>query len=122
MNYLQEEQTRSEHLFWRDRSILSVSVSKRSVVRTKLAKYAARRNILVVDDSATVRKLISGKLEKSGLPSPAPRWSARPRTLAEMVPAIVLLDITMPRMDGYEFVASTSEIRTQGRSCRDDLG
>ena len=61
------------------------------------------RTILVVDDSATVRKLISAKLEKSGhkviCAEDGVEALAR---IAETVPDLVLLDITMPRMDGYE--------------------
>jgi CheY-like chemotaxis protein len=59
--------------------------------------------ILVVDDSATVRKLISGKLEKSGhnVVCASDGVEALER-MAEQIPDLVLLDITMPRMDGYE--------------------
>ncbi len=61
------------------------------------------KTILVVDDSATVRKLISGKLEKSGhhVVCAADGVEALEK-MAEKVPDLVLLDITMPRMDGYE--------------------
>lgn len=61
------------------------------------------RTILVVDDSATVRKLISAKLEKSGhkviCAEDGVEALAR---IDERMPDLVLLDITMPRMDGYE--------------------
>lgn len=59
--------------------------------------------ILVVDDSPTVRKLISGKLEKSGhnVVCAVDGVEALER-LDEGLPDLVLLDITMPRMDGYE--------------------
>lgn len=61
------------------------------------------KTILVVDDSATVRKLISGKLEKSGhnVVCAADGVEALER-MAEQVPDLVLLDINMPRIDGYE--------------------
>lgn len=61
------------------------------------------RTILVVDDSATVRKLISGKLEKSGhtVISAADGVDALEK-IQEIVPDLVLLDINMPRMDGYQ--------------------
>lgn len=61
------------------------------------------KTILVVDDSATVRKLISGKLEKSGhnVVCAVDGVEALER-LADNLPDLVLLDITMPRMDGYE--------------------
>ncbi|HEX9960415.1 MAG TPA: response regulator, partial [Pyrinomonadaceae bacterium] len=59
--------------------------------------------ILVVDDSPTVRKLISGKLEKSGhkVVLAVDGMDALAK-INETVPDLVLLDITMPRMDGYQ--------------------
>jgi twitching motility two-component system response regulator PilG len=61
------------------------------------------KTILVVDDSPTVRKLISGKLEKCGhqVFCCADGVEAVER-LQDLVPDLVLLDITMPRMDGYQ--------------------
>jgi CheY-like chemotaxis protein len=71
------------------------------------------KTILVVDDSPTVRKLISGKLEKSGhrVVCAVDGVDAMEK-LAEVTPDLVLLDITMPRMDGYEVckqIRSSSE-------------
>ncbi len=61
------------------------------------------KRILVVDDSPTVRKLISGKLEKSGhLVICASDGVEALEQLEAGLPDLVLLDITMPRMDGYE--------------------
>ncbi|MEQ1765657.1 MAG: response regulator [Pyrinomonadaceae bacterium] len=61
------------------------------------------KKILVVDDSATVRKLIAGKLEKSGHEVfCAADGIEAIEQLDTMVPDLVLLDITMPRMDGYQ--------------------
>lgn len=62
-----------------------------------------RKRILVVDDSPTVRKLISGKLEKSGhVVVCASDGVEALEQLESDMPDLVLLDITMPRMDGYE--------------------
>ena len=59
--------------------------------------------ILVVDDSATVRKLISGKLEKSGHAVICAMDGVDAlEKIKEIVPDLVLLDINMPRMDGYQ--------------------
>lgn len=59
--------------------------------------------ILVVDDSATVRKLISGKLEKSGHEVfCAIDGVDALEKMKEMIPDLILLDINMPRMDGYQ--------------------
>lgn len=61
------------------------------------------KRILVVDDSPTVRKLISGKLEKSGhVVVCASDGVEALEQLENGLPDLVLLDITMPRMDGYE--------------------
>ncbi len=64
---------------------------------------ATGKKILVVDDSPTIRKLISGKLEKCGhdvyCSSDGIEAIAR---LEEFCPDLVLLDINMPRMDGYQ--------------------
>jgi|CXWL01.1.fsa_nt_gi twitching motility two-component system response regulator PilG len=61
------------------------------------------KTILVVDDSPTVRKLISGKLEKSGhIVVCAGDGVEALECLENGLPDLVLLDITMPRMDGYE--------------------
>ena len=61
------------------------------------------KRILVVDDSATVRKLIAGKLEKCGHEVfCAADGIEAIEQLDTMIPDLVLLDITMPRMDGYQ--------------------
>ncbi len=61
------------------------------------------RKILVVDDSPTVRKLISSKLEKSGheVVCAVDGLDALEK-LNGLRPDLILLDITMPRMDGYQ--------------------
>ncbi len=61
------------------------------------------RTILVVDDSPTVRKLISGKLEKCGhsVVSAVDGMDALAK-INEVIPDLILLDITMPRLDGYQ--------------------
>ncbi len=60
-------------------------------------------NILVVDDSPTVRKLISSKLEKCGheVVCAVDGMDALEK-ISESIPDLILLDITMPRMDGYQ--------------------
>ncbi len=61
------------------------------------------RKILVVDDSATVRKLISSKLEKSGHEVQCAIDGIEAlEKINEVVPDLILLDINMPRMDGYQ--------------------
>ena len=61
------------------------------------------KSILVVDDSSTVRKLIAGKLEKSGHTVICAVDGVEALELINHgLPDLVLLDISMPRMDGYE--------------------
>lgn len=61
------------------------------------------KKILVVDDSPTVRKLISSKLEKSGHHVTCAADGVEGlEKLESGLPDLVLLDIAMPRLDGYE--------------------
>ena len=61
------------------------------------------KSILVVDDSATVRKLIAGKLEKCGHEVFCAADGVEAiEQVDSVVPDLILLDITMPRMDGYQ--------------------
>lgn len=74
-----------------------------SVLRDLCESLAERSLILAVDDSPTVRRLVSITLERQG---------HRVRTAVhgldglakfqEETPDLVLLDLTMPKMDGYE--------------------
>lgn len=78
---------------------------KPSDTRSKAAleKLRARRLILTVDDSLTVRKIVAMTLERFGyrVLSAADGMQALAR-LNEHQPDLILLDITMPRMDGYQ--------------------
>jgi CheY-like chemotaxis protein len=59
--------------------------------------------ILVVDDSPVVRKLISSKLEESGYQVIlAGSGSEALAAIASKRPDLVLLDVAMPKMDGYQ--------------------
>jgi CheY-like chemotaxis protein len=61
------------------------------------------KTILVIDDSPTIRKLIAGKLEKCGHEVFCSADGVEAVDLLEgLVPDLILLDINMPRMDGYQ--------------------
>jgi chemosensory pili system protein ChpA (sensor histidine kinase/response regulator) len=61
---------------------------------------------LVVDDSITVRRVTQRLLERNGMRVLTARDGVEAiELLAENVPDIILLDIEMPRMDGYEVAA-----------------
>jgi CheY-like chemotaxis protein/tetratricopeptide (TPR) repeat protein len=87
---------------------------------------AKSRTIMVVDDSAAVRKLISGKLEKCGhtVVLAVDGMDALAK-INEVTPDLILLDITMPRLDGYQVCklirnnAATKEIPVVMISGRD---
>lgn len=72
-------------------------------VATPAEEGREQGTVLVVDDSPTVRKLVEITLEKHGFhvigASDGLEGLAR---ISEVLPDVVLVDITMPRMDGYQ--------------------
>ena len=63
----------------------------------------ARRTIMVVDDSPTIRKILGLTLERAGYKVVAePDGESAVERLQQMLPDLILLDISMPRLDGYE--------------------
>jgi twitching motility two-component system response regulator PilG len=63
-----------------------------------------RRVVLIVDDSATIRKVVSMTLENGGhqVLAAADSEEAINTICTKGVPDLILLDITMPGMDGYQ--------------------
>ena len=69
--------------------------------------------ILVVDDSVTVRKVTSRFLERQGFNVVLAKDGIDAlEILQEMTPDLMLLDIEMPRMDGFEVA---TQVRHNGR-------
>ncbi|MCC6297084.1 MAG: Hpt domain-containing protein, partial [Pseudomonadales bacterium] len=65
----------------------------------------AAANILVVDDSVTMRKATARLLERQGYKVITARDGVEAmQFLQEVTPDLMLLDIEMPRMDGFEVV------------------
>jgi twitching motility two-component system response regulator PilG len=66
-------------------------------------KRTMHGKILIVDDSPTVRKLVSMTMEKSGyaVTTAADGYQAADQLLKSL-PDLILLDIAMPGMDGYQ--------------------
>jgi len=59
---------------------------------------------MVVDDSITVRKVTERFLQRNGMRSVTAKDGMDAiSVLQDNTPALILLDIEMPRMDGYEF-------------------
>ena len=92
--------------------ILDITALVRAEWRVRATAPAPRERgdrrifALVVDDSITVRRVTQRLLERNGMRVMTARDGADAMTLlAEHVPDIILLDIEMPRMDGYEVAA-----------------
>src|SRR3546814_1478794 len=72
--------------------------------------------VMVVDDSITMRKVSSRVLERQNYEVLTAKDGIDAlEKLAERVPDVMLLDIEMPRMDGYELARSeehTSELQS----------
>ncbi len=71
---------------------------------------------LVVDDSITVRRVTQRLLERNGMRVMTAKDGVEALALMqEHVPDVILLDIEMPRMDGYEVAA---HVRNDAAACR----
>jgi len=71
------------------------------------------KNIMVVDDSVTVRKVTTRFLEREGFNVITAKDGVDAlRVLQDEIPDLMLLDIEMPRMDGFEVAKN---IRTTSR-------
>lgn len=82
-----------------------VEVLKQRLIREqKAAEEAAKRPcILVIDDSATIRKLVALTLSKFEYTvQEAADGPSALELIRKKIPALVLLDINMPGMDGYQ--------------------
>jgi len=66
--------------------------------------------VLVVDDSPTVRKIVALTLERSGCRAVvASNGIEALARIEEQVPDLILLDITMPHIDGYKLCGVIKE-------------
>lgn len=92
--------------------INAVQLANREVFATSVAKAvvaapvveALKKVALVVDDSLTMRKVLSRVLEREGFEViTANDGLDGIEKLQEITPDIILTDIEMPRMDGFEF-------------------
>lgn len=70
-----------------------------------VAVHAALPQVLVVDDSLTIRKVLSRLLEREGYQVILAKDGMDAlQKLQELMPEIILTDIEMPGMDGFELV------------------
>jgi chemosensory pili system protein ChpA (sensor histidine kinase/response regulator) len=65
----------------------------------------AKRRVLLVDDSVSVRKFVGGMLERAGFHVVAARDGAEAlQRLAEQPVDVIVTDLEMPRLNGYELI------------------
>src|SRR5262249_6753441 len=88
-----------------------------------------RKTVLIVDDSATIRKLVSLTMEKAGyrvVPA-ADGQEALELIRQQGVPHLLIVDSVMPGMDGYEVckvlkqTALTQHVPVVMLTCKDNL-
>ncbi len=72
------------------------------------ARRKAETSVLLVDDSPSVRRVLMGLMERNGWKSITAKDGVEALELLQRgpVPDIILSDIEMPRMDGYELLGS----------------
>jgi len=97
-----------------------IAFTQRIVVIRKTAKTAAVEEVhtlptvMVVDDSLTVRKITSRLLARSGYQVLTAKDGVDAlEQLTEVLPDVMLLDVEMPRMDGFEL---TKRLRHDSRT------
>ncbi len=88
-----------------------------NVVRHEKAKASVSKvtkpTVLIVDDSVTVRKVTSRLLDRHGYQTQVAKDGVDAlEKLQELTPDVILLDIEMPRMDGFEVA---SQVRYTSR-------
>jgi twitching motility two-component system response regulator PilG len=79
------------------------SIDQPSIGNSANAKFLDQKTVLVVDDSPTVRKLVAITLEKRGYKVvSAFDGVAAIKEIAAHNPSLILMDVNMPRLDGYQ--------------------
>ena len=85
---------------------MAAEVRDMPVVGAALTPVSENLQVMVVDDSVTVRKVASRLLERHGMDVVIAKDGLEAMTkLQDILPDIMLLDIEMPRMDGFELAS-----------------
>lgn len=89
------------------RDFVIAQPSRANSGRLDAPAVAKQTYLLVVDDSPSVRRVVSGMLKAHGWETQTARDGVEALdVIARERPSAVLLDIEMPRMDGYELMAT----------------
>ena len=81
-------------------------------VLVKLRQTSSPRRVLVVDDDPDIREMLSRTLQRQGwVVSTAEDGRAALDSVAAAKPDLILLDLMMPRMDGFEFVTELRRLQ-----------
>ncbi len=103
------------HALLRKQSVLQAQLRQELVIKPEEKSVKAQKLVMVVDDSVTVRKVTSRLLEREGYAvATAKDGKDAVLQLQDSLPDIILLDIEMPRMDGFEvaqYILSSSRLR-----------
>jgi chemosensory pili system protein ChpA (sensor histidine kinase/response regulator) len=89
--------------------LLAVAASAETAAQRTTAPAMVRPSVLVVDDSLSVRRVLAGLLRAAGWEVQVARDGREALELlqdATRLPAVAVVDIEMPRMNGYELLAS----------------
>ena len=86
------------------------------ILHTTAVRAALAPVVMVVDDSLTVRKITSRLLEREGYRVVTAKDGVDAlEQMAEQLPKVMLVDIEMPRMDGFDLARNVrADPRTQG--------
>ena len=97
----------------------TLSAGSLTVKTAKVAVAQAKINVLVVDDSLTMRKVLGRLLEREGFEvTLAKDGLDAMQVLLQLTPDAILTDIEMPRMDGFGLARN---IRDDARTARTPL-
>ena len=100
-------------------TVENLSIESLSVKTTNVIAAETRYNILVVDDSLTMRKVLGRLLEREGFEvTLAKDGLDAMQMLLQFTPDAILTDIEMPRMDGFGLARN---IRDDARTARTPL-
>ena len=71
----------------------------------------AKPRILIIDDDAVISRLLQINFRVEGFEvDSALGWEGVSRQVAEQIPDLVILDVMMPRIDGFEILRRLKEV------------